>query len=82
MGHSVCLPLPADALAFVCMLQGSQRLTRGSSDKPRENCQGCLGIVSFLSLPRPPQKKTKEGKKEQRFWLFASLLGDSQMDLL
>lgn len=55
--------------------------TRGSSDKPRENCQGCLGIVSFLSFPTAPPKE-KEGKKEQRFWLFASLLGDSQTDLL
>lgn len=48
--------------------------TRDNSDKQRENCRGCLGIVSFLSLP--PQKR--EGEKEQRIWLFASLLSDLQ----
>lgn len=38
----------------------------------RENCQGCLGIVSFL------QPKKREGEKEQRLWLSASLLSDLQ----
>lgn len=37
--------------------------TRDSSDKHRENCQGCLGIVSFLSLA---PKKGRE-RKSRRF---------------
>lgn len=40
-----------------------------------------LALFPFSHSP-PPTPKEKEGKKEQRFWLFASLLGDLQMDLL
>lgn len=52
--------------------------TRNSSDRDRRVAKVVLALFPF-SLWFP---KKREGEKEQRLWLFASLLSDLQTDLL